>query len=258
MLLAKTFLPFLMCLLIPVFASSQRSIYLENERSNEGGVLSFNFSYGMFWPGGDLSNRFGYNFTTGAAIDYITSKNFIFGFLPSFQFGTNVKQDVLANLRNEDGIIFGDDGALSNVKLRERGVYLGGHIGKLFSLTDANRRSGVRVTVGAGFLQHKIRIQDDPQIKISLLNEDYKKGYDRLTNGWALAEFIGYQYMAKNRFVNFIAGFEFIQGFTQSRRSFDFDTRNQDTIKRHDFLSGFRLSWTLPLYVGEDPDEIRY
>lgn len=245
-------------LLLSLAVSAQRNRYLTEERSNEGNILLLNFSYGMQWPGGDLADRFGYNFTTGGTMDFLTKSNFIIGLQSTFQFGTEVKEDVLANLRNEDGIIFGNDGALANVKLRKRGIYLGGHLGKLFPIQSSNKRSGIRVTVGAGMLQHKIRIQDDPQIAIAQLGDAYKKGYDRLTNGFAFTEFIGYQYLAKNRRINFIAGLEFTQGFTQSRRSFNFDTRTRDDRKRTDLLSGFRLSWTLPLYIGENAEEIRY
>lgn len=246
-------------LVLAAVVHAQRNLYLQEARSNEGSVILLNFSYGVLWPGGDLADRFGYNFTTGGTMDFMTKNNFIIGLQPSFHFGSEVKEDVLAKIRNEDGIVFGDDGALAEVKLRERGIYLGAYLGKLFSIQgDANRRAGIRFTIGAGLLQHKIRIQDDPQVSISLLTDAYKKGYDRLTNGVALTEFVGYQYLAKNRRINFVAGLEFTQGFTQSRRSFNYDTRSRDDSRRIDLLTGFRLSWTLPLYVGEKAEEIRY
>jgi hypothetical protein len=58
--------------------------------------------------------------------------------------------------------------------------------------------------------------------------------------------------------LNFLAGFEFYQGFTQGRRSFNFDTRSRESEKRLDLLFGVRLGWTLPFYVGENADEIQY
>jgi hypothetical protein len=90
------------------------------------------------------------------------------------------------------------------------------------------------------------------------LTGNYKKGYDRLTNGLAINEFIGYQMLSTNKRVNFYFGFEFTQGFTQSRRDFDFDTRSADTQKRFDSLMGIRAGWILPFYVGKGAAEIYY
>lgn len=228
------------------------------ERSNEGGALLLNMTYGLHTPGGDLAKRFGANSSTGGGIEYLTKGNFIIGTYFYFLFGTRVKTDVLAPLKDENGNLYSDAFGISAVQLRERGWKTGVHFGKLFSL-GANKRSGIRATVGAGFLQHKIRLQDDPVGgKVSLISGDYAKGYDRLTNGLALTEFISYQLLAKNRRVNFFAGFEFSQGFTQNRRSFHFDTRTSETESRLDLLYGIRFGWTLPFYFGENAEEIQY
>jgi hypothetical protein len=169
-----------------------------------------------------------------------------------------VKTDVLANLRGSEGYVYSDNGGLSDIKLRERGLLLSAHLGKVFAFSERNKRSGLRVTVGGGFLTHKIRIQDEPSVLASSLSGDYKKGYDRLANGFALTEFIGYQFIANNRLVNFSIGAEFTQGFTQGRRSLNFDTKSPGLEKRLDLLNGFRLTWTLPFFIGENPDEISY
>jgi hypothetical protein len=237
---------------------AQRNRYLQEERSNEGHVLLANFLYGGHLPGGDLADRFGENSSAGGAVDFLTKSNLIVGVQSNFYFGSNVHTDVLENLRDEEGAIFGDNGGIAELRLRQRGFYIGGHIGKIFPVSSTNARSGIRLTLGGGFFRHKIRIQDDPQVFVPTLSGDYKKGYDRLTNGFALTEFIGYQYLAKNRRINFLAGFEFTQGFTEGRRSFNFDTRTGDTGQRLDLMFGFRIGWTLPFYIGENPDEIRY
>ncbi len=240
-------------------ADAQRNRYFfQEERSNDGNVILINALYGVHKPGGDMAVRYGNNSSTGGSVEFYTKRNLIIGAHSNFYFGAKVNTDVLAELRNAEGMIFGDDGGIAEVRLRERGLYVGGHIGKIFPLSEKNKRSGIRVTVGGGYFQHKIRIQDDPQVYVSTLSGDYKKGYDRMANGYALTEFIGYQYLAQNRRVNFLLGFEFTQGFTESRRSFNFDTRDRETGSRLDLLYGIRLGWTLPLYVGENPDEIRY
>jgi hypothetical protein len=227
-------------------------------RRNDGKIMAANFSYSYHIPLGDLADRFGNNFSAGGGFDYITKNNFILGVQANVHFGNDVKENVLSTFTDSDPIIFGDFGATSGILLRERGLYLDGHIGKLFPLRAFNKRSGIRVTLGMGLFQHKIRIQDDPQVVVSSLAGDYKKGYDRLTNGLAITEFIGYQHFAKNRLINFYAGIELTQGFTQNRRDYNFDTFERDDAKRFDGLVGFKLGWVLPFYLSDNPDEIFY
>jgi hypothetical protein len=148
-----------------------------------------------------------------------------------------------------DGEIVGGDGVFSSVVLRQRGFYVGAKFGKLFPLSESNPRSGIRVTLGAGLLEHKIRVQDDSR-QVNQVAGEYRKGYDRLTNGLALNQFVGYQLLGKNRLINFYAGLEFTQGFTQNRRDWNFDTMEQESGERLDLLFGIRLGWVLPFYFG--------
>ncbi|MEY3050951.1 MAG: hypothetical protein RLY31_736 [Bacteroidota bacterium] len=237
--------------------SAQRNPYAM-PRGNEGPVLLFQTAYGGHRSAGDLSARFGDKFSVGGGIEWMGARNFLVGTQAVLYFGDQVRTDVIANLRDIDGFIHGEGGGISDIGLRERGTYLGGHVGKLIRLSPGNHRSGLRVTVGAGFLRHKIRIQDDPQVFVPGLSGDYKKGYDRLTNGLALTQFVGYQYMSRNRMVNLLLGLEFTQGFTENRRTINFDTRTAEPGRRLDLLHGLRIAWTLPLYIGDNADEIQY
>lgn len=229
------------------------------QSGNEGNAILFNINYAAELSGGDLSNRFGNSFDIGGGLEWMTKKgNFILGVDVGAIFGSNVYEDPLVNLRTPDGFVIANDRDYANIQLRQRGFHVGALIGKLFSLSEENPRSGIRFTVGTGLLQHKIRIQDDPERDVTALSGDYRKGYDRLTNGLAINEFIGYQMLSKNKRINFYAGFEFTQAFTQSRRSLDFDTMMKDETQRKDFLYGFKVGWTLPFYVDANPDEIFY
>lgn len=230
-----------------------------NTAENTGSALLFGFSYGFHLPGGDLQDRFGSNFSPGLQVDYLTDKkNWIFSIQSSLQFGSEVKTDVLAGLRTAEGFIIANDRSVADVQLRERGFYLGLSFGKLIGLAADNYRSGLRIDLGVGLLQHQIRIQDDPVRVVAPLTGDYRKGYDRLTNGPALRQFIGYQILSKNRRANFFAGIELIQAFTNNRRDFDFLTQQADLTNRIDLLHGFRLGLILPFYVGQSSDEIFY
>lgn len=206
------------------------------------------FSFGVHLPEGDLVKRFGPNSDVGFSYMHKTKKNWIYTGHISYLFGKEVKENgILDSIRDNNGYIIDQNGQYADVRLYERGwnIYAGG--GKLFPVWGPNPNSGILAMGGIGFLQHKIRIEDignqSPQ-----LTGDYKKGYDRLTNGLAFTEFIGYLYLSNRRLVNFYAGVEFTQGFTQSRRSWDYDLMRKDETKRTDLLWGVRAGWVLPLY----------
>lgn len=233
--------------------------YSQDERRNIGNLIALNFQFGAGIPAGDLSDRFGNTFSLGTGMDFITEKNnLIFGWKGDFHFGNVVKENILGGLAPE-GFIFGN--SLSNateLRRAQRGFYIGAHLGKIFSFSGTNARSGLRVTLGAGLLQHKIRLQQDPSNFVNQIAGEYAKGYDRLTNGLALRQFVGYQLLGNDKLVNFTFGLEFIQGFTQNRRSFNFDEMRADTDKRLDLLIGLKVGWTLPFYVGKSTGEIYY
>ncbi|MGZ4090617.1 MAG: hypothetical protein ACXVNO_07845, partial [Bacteroidia bacterium] len=110
-----------------------------------------------------------------------------------------------------------------------------------------NPNSGLMVTVGGGYLQHKINLFDY-QKKIAAVKGDLQYGYDRLTNGFSTSQFIGYMFLSDNRMLNLYFGFEFYQAFTKSVRKLNYDTGLADTQSRLDLLYGFRFGWILPLY----------
>lgn len=219
--------------------------------------ILLHISYSTQWPGADLAKDFGYNFNIGGGLEFMTGKgNWIAGFEGGYLFGQKVKNDVLKALRTPEGGIYGANRIFVSVQLRERGFYAGAMIGKLFSFVPG-KRSGIRVTIGGGLLQHKIRIQDDSRA-VPQIDGDYAKGYDHLSNGLAFNEFIGYQLINRKKTINFFVGIESTQGFTQNRRSYNFDTMQKDETKRFDLLTGVRVGWTLPIYTVDDPDEIYY
>lgn len=208
-------------------------------------------------PSFDMEKRFGVNLNAGAAFMYKTKTNFMFGLQAGYMFGQNVKEDVLTQLKNADGYITENQGYPADLRVTERG--LGIHLtgGKVFKFLSANPNSGLMVTLGGGYLQHKINLYDAQQ-SIAAINKEMKYGYDRLTAGLSLSQFVGYLYLSQNRLANFYFGFECQQAFTKSLRKLNYDTGLPDTEMRFDMLTGFRFGWILPLYKKKPNDFYYY
>ncbi|MCC7246210.1 MAG: hypothetical protein IT269_11065 [Saprospiraceae bacterium] len=227
----------------------------EGQPRNKGKAILFSPSLGINWPGGDLVNRFGQGASVGGTIELISANNWIFGADGSYFFGAQVKDDPLAIIRTPEGDIIGNNMILASILYKQRGFYAGGMIGKLI-VFNPDKRSGLRVTLSGGWTQHYIRLQDDsrnvPQIKL-----EYAPGYDRLTGGPAIAQFIGWQHLGRKRGMNFMIGLEFQQGFTQTLREWDFSERRKLDGQRTDLRFGLKGAWTLPLYLRKS-SEIEY
>ncbi len=244
---------FLISLFCPLILFSQ-----DNKVELQQEVL-VNFEFGFNIPGGDLSDRFGNNLAAGGGLEYLTKKrNLIFGLNSTFYFGNEVKEDVLSEIRNEDGFLIGNNKIHANVVLRQRGLFIGGSIGKIFSFNEFNKRSGIRATLGAGYFQQKIRVQEDPNSFVPIIANEYKKGWDRLSSGFTLRQFIGYQHLSLNRLINFYVGFEFMQAFTQNRRVQDYKLMAKLDENRIDLMYGIKVGWSLRFAVGQNADEIFY
>lgn len=130
-------------------------------------------------------------------------------------------------------------------------------MGKVFSLNENQPHSGIKLSLGGGILQHKVRVQDNTST-VTQITGEYAKGYDRLSNGPALYGFLGYQRLAANKRLNFIAGVDYLLAFTQNKRAYNFNEQRQDDTKRTDSLFGFRIGLVLPITYGVKPTSIFY
>ena len=131
----------------------------------------------------------------------------------------------------------------------ERGFNINLMIGKVFTVFSPNANSGIYVHGGAGYLQHRMKIETQDQV-IPSLELDYRKGYDRFTTGLNLHQFVGYAYLGNSGVVNFYGGFYIMEGFTQNRREVFFDQPDTPvpTGTRLDMLYGFKVGWFVPVY----------
>jgi hypothetical protein len=205
--------------------------------------------FGYQTPSGDMAKRFRDNQFAGLGFHIKSKKNWYYGVEGTYLFGKSVNEPgLLDNIVTNDGYVLDNQGQLVKMNIQERGFTFSLDGGKIFDIIGPNKNSGLLIMGGIGMLQHKIRLEHQENT-ITQLDGEYIKGYDRLTNGLMIKQFVGYYHMSNNRLVNFFVGIEAMEAFTKSRRDFNFDTQTKDTAERRDYLFGIKAGWTLHLYV---------
>ena len=208
-------------------------------------------SYSAQIPGGDMAKRFGFNSAIELQFLLKTKKNWIFGASADFILGNQVRETgMLDSIKTTDGFLISNDGKLADTRFLERGFSAFVKFGKLFPVWGVNPNCGMFATAGVGILEHKIRIEliDGTEKTVPQLTDEIKKGYDRLSNGIAFTQCVGYLFLSNNRITNFFFSLEVTEAFTKNRRSYDYDLMKQDDRARTDLLYGVRLGWVLPVY----------
>ncbi|MBI1193182.1 MAG: hypothetical protein GC205_08405 [Bacteroidetes bacterium] len=204
--------------------------------------------YGAVLPLADLSDRFGIHNDIGLQISIKNRKNLVLGAGMQFYFGTAVREDsILKPLENDAGFIIGTDGFQYVPNLNMRGWSLSVHAGKVTSWAAVNPNSGIILLGGAGFIQHRIDLSFEKEF-LPQLGGAYEKGYDRLTNGLFVRQYIGYLYSGSERFLNIRAGLEFTESLTASRRDVNLDTGQIPSGNRLDIQAALKVAWVLPIY----------
>lgn len=204
---------------------------------------------GVNTPFFDLKDRFGTFTSAGGQALRKTKKGWIWGGSGSFIFGDKVKERSMVDaITVGDGFIISSDGTLSDVRMFMRGFTAKLHFGKIIPVWGPNKNSGIIAALSGGIFQHKIRLNNDENTSVPILEKDYLKGFDKLSNGLIISPSLGYQYFGNNRMINFFFQFEYSYANTQNRRSFNFDTGQPDNSVRNDSFFTFRAGWTLPIY----------
>jgi hypothetical protein len=211
-------------------------------------------------PGGDLKNRFGTNVNFGAGLMLKTKKNWLLNVEGGYLFGNTLRENTLQTALTRDGFILANDGELAVTRLFQRGVRLPIlRVGRMFpiKLFSANEHSGIFVLAGGTFLKHWIHIQDMSR-NTAYFRDDYKKGYDRMTNGLGFSESIGYMFLDQKKLINFYVATDFTQAFTTSRATF-YEYKLGQTVQKQrlDMLWGIRVGLVIPVY-GRNPDDFYY
>ena len=229
-----------------------------SQESKQSYERLFDVHYGINLPGGDLAKRYGFLNHVGGGLVIRSPKNFIFGLESSFIFGNQFKSEfdsVFYHLTDAQGNITDINGDIAIVTTYARGFYANATFGKLIPLSESKKASHLQLQFGAGYLQHRFRIETNRQV-VPQIETDYRKGYDRYTTGINTSQFVGYAFIPEEGFYQFYAGFYAHQGYTYNRRNVNFDQPNVpvSTELRLDLQFGIRLGWYIPFYKAEPRD----
>lgn len=231
----------LILLLSPAWLGAQ------NVRDTVMPLHMFSFHVSLHLPAGDIAQRYGVNMGVGGSYMFKTRSNWLIS--PDFSYfsGNTFKEDsIFKPLQDEYGYyinVFGEQGM---VDFFERGFYAGLRVGKILPVFGPNKNSGLMITASAGLLEYKTFIRQEGA-SIPYLIEDYLKGWDYLTNGFSMNQFIGYLHLDNDRPINFYVGFEFHQAWTRCRRDYLFNLMGPENLDRRDFLFGIRFGWIFPV-----------
>lgn len=244
----KRFLAFAMLFSVGYHSvNAQGSLFGETKRPPRNGFV-INVNGALDVPAADMAKRFGNNYKLGGAVLYKTKNNWMFGPKIDFILGNKINEDsLMANIKTYDGYLLNKDGLVVDVGKYERGYMIGVQAGKIFNTSKRNSDNGILVTTSVGFIQHKINIFDKDKT-IPQLKGDYRKGYDRLTNGAYLEQYVGYNYMDTKGFLNFHIGLDVTAGFTKGRREYLYDVMKPGNESRLDILFGIRGGWYIPIF----------
>jgi hypothetical protein len=228
--------------IIILFLFLSHSIY-----SQEKGVNAFMIDYSYQIPSGILAEKFSNNSSIG--INYFKKNNssFFYGLKANYIFGANIKDSTIFNsISTDEDFVIDGNGTYSNIILLQEGFSSHLYIGYALELKD-NNPNGFYFSVGLGFLQHRIFIDTKNQY-IPQLSNDYKKGYDQLTNGLSTQFIIDYMILEDKKKFKLFTGIDYTLGFTKNRRVYDFNNMNiTDQSMRYDKLLGFHIGLIIPI-----------
>ncbi|HLP21451.1 MAG TPA: hypothetical protein VK174_14160 [Chitinophagales bacterium] len=242
----------------PGFAQKTEEFKKRKSKFEPNNALIISPIYTAQFPFGNMRDRFGFNSLFGLHLAYKMKKNWIIGGEASFLYGSVVRENyILDNITLASGQLVGTTNALITPKLQEMGASVKITFGKLVPFSEKYPDAGLLFLTGFGFLSHKIAINVRSET-LPQLNKTYRKGYDRLSNGPVLSQFIGGLFMARRKYVSAYAGIQFDVAFTQGRRPYDFYSMAPLHDKRIDMFLGIRVGWIIPVFFTQATEKEYY
>jgi hypothetical protein len=215
--------------------------------AQENKQSAFTFGYTHQLPIGNLSKQFGDNSSIGFSFFQEKENNLFYGVEGGYMFGNNLKDTtIFDNITTSTGAIIGADGHFANVNLMQRGFDVHAFLGYAYHLKKDNL-SGFYFSGGLGFLQHQIFIDTKSQ-NVPQLDEEYKKGYDRLTNGISSKWETSYKYYSPNGKFQMYAGINMTIAYTKNRRAYLFnEMEHTPETGNWDNLLGVNIGVIIPI-----------
>ena len=237
-------------------------VELPKQKVDSSGLILFlspNFSYHFTMA--DLRKEFGNNLSIGMDISLKTKSNWSIDFGFNYYFNGKVENKILDNTFKyvtADGIFITNSGkASSEIEVDFRGLSFHLQGGKIIPVSQKYRNSGIWIKLGIGVMQHYLYIKN-PQEEVPAIGTEYRKGYDRLTLGFSLNQFIGYMHLTKKNLLCFYGGIEFYEIFAKRQREYDFNLMRKDDSKLFESLIGIKVGWIIPLYKHKPYAEFEY
>lgn len=223
---------------------------------NNAFLISPNYTFQV--PFGKMAKRFGVNSLFGANLSFKVKYNWLLGAEGGFLYGTNVKEGyVLNNISTLNGQHITQNENLTNIHLQEQGFNLKFVFGKIITFSTNSPDGGLMLQTGLGYLQHKIAIAVKGS-ELPQLNSDYKRGYDRLTAGPVLSQFVGGLFLKRKNFFSLYAGLQFDVAFTKGQRNYDFYVMSPLKDNRVDMFLGVKVGWVIPIFLQTSEKEYYY
>lgn len=234
-----------------VFLLGSNSVFAQLIENKPSRCWLFQAGGGLGLPGGNLGQRFGNHGEATVTLFYKTKTNWMFGLEGSFLFGEEIRENPLSIYLTREGQIIGNDGRFATIAYQQRGFRAPViKIGKLFPAQLFKWMdpvaSGFFVHGGVGFLQHQIDIIDVDRT-LPYLQYPSAKGLDRMTNGVAIMQSAGFQFLSRNRWYGLFVALDLTQGFTRSQR-YSTDLRTLDNTPKLDLILGLRGGFILPIF----------
>ncbi len=252
-------------ILMVVFSFSVQAQEVEKEQKKK---KEKKFDSGSAWllapvftaqfPYGNMRERFGYNSLFGMHISYKTDRNWLWGVEGNFLFGTQVKESyVITGIATSTNQYIGQNNDLIGVTPQEQGFNVKFTAGKIFPVHRNFPDAGILIMTSFGFLLHKIAI-NVRETSLPQLSKVYRQGYDRMSNGPVLSQFVGGTFMMRRRYASAYLGVTFDVAFTQGRRAFDFYSHAPLNDKRIDMFVGLKFAWIIPVFTQTSEKEFFY
>lgn len=247
---------FIALLFVTVWTSSSNAQL--NFRDSAVAMPWVAIQYGFNLTGADLAERHGHFNHIGFFAGFKTSRNWVYGLDASFMFGNDAtpsKEEMFAHLADEKGTITDENGDQAIVVTSSRGLNINGNVGKIMPIFGSNPNSGLYISLGAGFIAHKIRVETQDHV-VPVIELDYRKGYDRLVQGVTVNQFLGYAFLSSSNFLKFYGGIYVQEGITYEQRTIFFDQPDYvvPRTSRLDLQFGLRVGWLIPIYPRQPQD----